>query len=371
MKTINILFAVIALTLTCISCTSDDIQMKTVVNRNGSFSRTVRFESDSLTMAGVKCERKNIVNVLNNDDWTKAWTIAQDTVAAENGVEKMRYFCSAYRDFNDVSELNANYPVEINGTNILKNASLDFSFRGFYTDITFTEEYADLSTAFSVPAKYFLKEDELSYWVTGTPDIIAGMPGMEAKDVVDKLEERFGKWYIANYIYDVLTVLADSYESFSNCPVAKSQILSVRDSLALEEHWNGPLSSKLFVAMTGDSNFSASVAIVLETDYFSSVDIDSIMEEKGGNDKYANTLDEIDYQLVMPGRILSTGNGTLNENDVISYRVSGRTLLVPDFTISATSRVVNYWFFAVALLIVVIPIVITLRILRNQRVENK
>lgn len=376
MKTIDILLAIFAVALSCISCDSDNIEMTTVVNRDGSFSRVVRFESDSLSMIGAETDRKNIVNVLGNEAWCKDWSVERDTVAAKNGVDRMKYFCTATRDFNSVSELNANFPVEINGTNILKNASLDYSFRGFYTDITFKEVYVDLSPAFSVPGKYFLNDDELSYWVAGTPNIIAGMPGMEAFSVTETLQNQFLKWYAANQVYDELTLLADSYSSFHNCPLSKEQILAVRDRLALEEQWNGALSlamfNRFFNSNQESSSSSHSVASVLETDYFLSPEVnfvvDNLKSSANFDAKYENLMVEVDYQLVMPGRLLSTGNGTLKENNVVAYRLSGLSLLSHDYTVTATSRVINYWFFVLALLLIITPIVITVYIRRKRNV---
>ena len=67
MKTINILFAALAIAISLVSCKPENVQMTTVVNEDGSFARTVRFEVDSIRAM----KHKLVVDVLGSLDWCK------------------------------------------------------------------------------------------------------------------------------------------------------------------------------------------------------------------------------------------------------------------------------------------------------------
>ncbi|MCQ2200868.1 MAG: hypothetical protein MJZ27_02140 [Bacteroidales bacterium] len=404
MKTINIFFAVIAVVIALVSCTPQNVQMTTVVNADGSFVRSARFEVDSLTALGEKMDHKLVVNVLDNDLWCKEWETvvdAHDSIKApdvnadealvirqaeqEDGSfttevfepgqyvpdeVKHRYYCTASRSFKDVDELNANYPVEINGKNILKNANLSYSFRGFYTDVTFTEEYVDLSSCFDVPHDNYLTADELSYWVSGFPNIVEGMPGQGAHSVLNEIDSKFLKWYWANKIYDMLTVISTSYALFEDCPLKKDDILALRDSV----YHNSPKANLILAEVEKLDVVDPVMAsdVVLGTDYFKSNEklneLNRLISVANTDEKYVNIAggDCIIYSLVMPGEVISAGRGKLDENGSVEYIFAGTTLLSPDYTITATSRVINYWFCILALLLIVAPVVITVIIRRKK-----
>jgi hypothetical protein len=70
----------------------------------------------------------------------------------------------------------------------------------------------------------------------------------------------------------------------------------------------------------------------------------------------------VDYQLVMPGHILNSGNGIVSRSDVgqnheiITYRLTGERLIPGDYVIAAESRVTNIWAFIVLGIIVLIAL---------------
>ena len=61
------------------------------------------------------------------------------------------------------------------------------------------------------------------------------------------------------------------------------------------------------------------------------------------------------YSLKMPGHVVETGRGTLQDG-VINYRFAGKFLLAGDYTITATSRVTNVWAFILSGLIVLLAL---------------
>ena len=64
---------------------------------------------------------------------------------------------------------------------------------------------------------------------------------------------------------------------------------------------------------------------------------------------------EAPYILKMPGRVSDAGRGQI-EDGVIKYRFEGSFLIPGDYTITASSRVVNVWAFLLSGLVVVIAV---------------
>lgn len=353
MKTINntILFFLL---LILASCDKETLNMTTVLNSDGSCSRSVMFKCDSLTMAGEKTERKHIVDVLDNEAWQKSWESYTDSTKAETS-----YLCTATRDFDNVSEMNDNYPIEIYNTRIIKQSNYEKHFCGFYSDVTYSETFVDFSKEFAVPGSLFFSEDELSYWLTGEPNILQGKSGYESMSEIDRLESTMNLWQTANHIHDMLTAIADNYDSFDNCPVSRDDILLKRDSLLSNDFY----CNKSWDIIGNDNNIDITDVekAIIGTDYFHKGNVNerlnslcSSLEERYG----AIGLDDIAYTLVVPGTVISVGNGVLTGNNVIEYKVSGVRMLKPDYTICATYRIINWWFVVIASLIVLTPICI-------------
>jgi hypothetical protein len=66
---------------------------------------------------------------------------------------------------------------------------------------------------------------------------------------------------------------------------------------------------------------------------------------------------QIDYQLVMPGKIINHNDGIVTKG-AIKYRLTGDRLLPGDYTLAAQSRVTNTWAFIVTALLIIITVVL-------------
>ena len=62
------------------------------------------------------------------------------------------------------------------------------------------------------------------------------------------------------------------------------------------------------------------------------------------------------YTLTMPGKIINTGNGTLQADGTVFYPFTGERLIPQDYTITATSRVTHIWAYILTLLIILLAI---------------
>ena len=87
--------------------------------------------------------------------------------------------------------------------------------------------------------------------------------------------------------------------------------------------------------------------------------MDNMCEEKN---KIAEVLyHAIQFELTMPGKLLSSNARSINNNSVI-WKVDGFRLLGGNYALTAESRTINYWTFGVTLLIILAALGIFIRL---------
>ena len=317
-----ILAAIAALMVT--SC-EKNVQMITEINRDVSCTRVYSIkESD---------------NVYADETWVED---TSDTVRT-----------TIYRTFNSVEEMAANPVLAVNGEYINSQAQLDKKFKWFYTDYTFSETFASKEHFLNVPWTDKMSRDELSFMLTGYPNLTEGMTGEEIVQFMDPLQEKFEYLTYLSVIDCDLRLIANHYGIIANPPVDRTTFMSLRDSItryALDEDWDILRHRKGLIQEYFKSD---AYSIFYDSD-------DDIKDEF--EDEYEDYLNFVDlyylitpYSLKMPGRVIETGRGTLKDG-VINYHFGGKFLLVGDYTITASSRVTNVWAFILSGLIILLAV---------------
>ncbi len=325
------------------ACESEHIGMNTIIREDGSCSRVVTFKADSVTLAqGHVGEQSNILGILDQDIWQCE---IYDTT-----------WVRAQRDFATLDQMASALPLQIAGQQIRSKASLEKRFRWFYTDYIFTETFESIAPLFKVPLSKYMDEEMAAYWLTGTPDVFKGYSGMERKDYLDEMEQRFICYVNANTLNDVIDVLSEHYDSISNPPVDKATFIARKDTL---------------IELAGKDKKS-----------FQDFDVERMLAEFFGTEVYTQALKEnptiaqaweqrqevyistllldVDYQLTMPGGIIEIyecGDGVFRDGE-LHYRLNGLRLLMPDYTIRATSSGKNNWALCVSFAIGILAIVL-------------
>ena len=322
-----ILAAIAALMIT--SC-EKNVQMITEINSDGTCTRFYSIKKSD--------------NVYADETWAEDMN---DTVRT-----------TIYRTFNSVEEMAANPVLAVNGEYINSQAQLDKKFKWFYTDYTFSETFASKEHFLNVPWTDKMSRDELSFMLTGYPNLTEGMTGEEIVQFMDPLQEKFEYLTYLSVIDCELRLIANHYGMIANPPVDRTTFMSLRDSIttyAMENGWDILRHRNGLIQEYFNSD---AYNIFYDSN-------DDIKEEFG--DEYEGYLNFVDlyylitpYSLKMPGRVIETGRGTLNDG-VIDYRFGGKYLLVGDYTITATSRVTNVWAFILSGLIVLLALVTLLK----------
>jgi len=333
MKLNNIIVcSIISIALT--SCLFEKYRIITRVDRNGSFLREIHTIADTIS--------DNFPY-----DLSAGWEISQtDTAMTERLYEKNKKNIVISKKFNSIHESTADRRREVIFPT--PEESLKKRFRWFYTYFTFTAVYPEITEKGRVPMDQFLNRDEQKFYLQGDMTAYRGMNGAELKEELDDIETRFWKWYarsVYEKYFDVILHFTDNG--------LRSQLIAVNDTVY-------SLNEKQIDEISGMNDFCTMIDKYLGIDHFSglyaesSQEIDNMLEEKSKTiDKLISI--EIQYELVLPGKIMAV-NTDLQNDGVLVWDVTLFRFLADDYTLTAESRVVNIWAFVATLLLIMFSV---------------
>lgn len=366
MKTGKVILAALLAAQLLAACSDGEIQMTTLINRNGSCQRMVTFAADSAALVGGYDTSAPMAHLLSDSAWDKTWCIKDDTARHPYPMTPEQYsevraslpkdcpsdtlrICAA-RNFASVEEMGGTTLLMLGDKPLMAQVSLKKRFRWFYTDYVFEETYPVQSQFFSYPLNKFVEDDVASYWFTGEPDLMQGHSPAEKKETDDMIEEQCDRWLVANYVAEAFDAVADGYDSLSDMPMTKSAYLTYRDSLI-----DYALDCQFTFGDNIDTLFSGYFHSQAYEKAFASSKIEQQLDAK--LDDFVDLMGlKVDYWLVLPGTIRDAGNGVL-EQGAVRYRLTGNRLVPHDYTLAATSRATNIWAFVLTALILLAAIV--------------
>lgn len=350
-----IIFPCIALLL-C-SC-EDRMILHTVIEPDGSCTRALTYKVDPcVSDLHDDSTRVHIDYAVANDGtWIRTEEASQ--------TDSFASYITLTRSFDSVEEMSGQLPLQINGQSIAPQCRLDKRFRWFYTEYTFTETYPSLSGFFKVPFDGFLDEEEARFWLTGEPDLFAGYSGYAMKEIMDNLETEFYAWVGANMLSELLDLMVEYPSLYEGAGITAERLTADRDSLIVYGHKQG-------LTINNFEHVDSLLNMFYGTDVFTGFskkeansDIKSAFDEHTLPLVEINTL-SIDYQLDMPGqKIIHAGMGVQKDRSVspghvgLNYQLRSISLLMPDYTITATTRSVNIWAFVVTILLALASVVL-------------
>lgn len=341
MKTTRLITMLALATTMLTSCEQyGDAKMHTIVNKDGTCTREINFKDESPKSIAV------------SDDWTRT-PDATDTA-------RVTYS----RAFASVEQMSQDIPLLLNGKPLQSKAAFEKRFRWFYTEYTFTEEFASLGGDFQLPPTDFATADEVGYWFTGHPNLTNGMNGAEAAELLTNIGEKMDSWLSANLFYSGFDYIYDNYDQIKNPPVSREEFASLRDSLIRFR------DSLIAIARPEDTIANLARPITSEQRYyaiifekfFGSNAFDKFFNEKDETGCYSGLNDKVEplmhfpelsvpYILSMPGNVVDCGIG-IYQDGTVTYPLTGERLIPQNCTIAATSRVKHVWAYIVMVLIV-------------------
>lgn len=377
MKTLYMLIIASVTLLT--SCMEKNIQMNTTIREDGTCMCELWFRTDSASLVNpADVSGTFVLGVLDDETWSKTWRLNDETEekpypmtvdeysaiqAALEPVDGARKNVSdtvtvhAQREFASVGAMAEALPLFLNGEQVKSTAKLEKKFRWFYTDYVYTERFEGYDAKFELPLSRYMTDEATSYWLTGTPNLMQGKSGMEMKEYQDKMENQFYQFINDNMLNDLMKVLADNYELIENAPVSREEFMNKRDSI---------LTFSTFLNKMPDNEYQFKPEDILKKYFNTDVYKDAVELNQELNhqwDKRSGVYTQlvmfsVDYQLTMPGGIINVNEcqNCVMVNGELHTTLNGMRLLMPEYTIQASSSVKNDWALILTVLIILLAI---------------
>jgi hypothetical protein len=217
-------------------------------------------------------------------------------------------------------------------------------FGWFYTYYSFKAVYPCISDRIPVSIDKYLNKDEQKLWFRGDFSTWTGMTGLEVKNDMDEMENKFMEWYSQNVREIYFDVIGD-FEKQSGNSRYLTQLPAVKDSV--------------FQIQSDDINDVLTLLDKhLKTNHFSDMyktnkqQIDKMCEERLSEDLFSRA---IEYKLIIPGKLISA-NTPLISRDTLTWKIMAIHLIPDNYELTATSRVTNTWAFAAVVLLLAVSI---------------
>ena len=367
------LAAVCALT----SCINPD-HMLTVINSDGSCYRIFSSNAGQDFMIGKDLANQNTVPISIDSTWKITWKLDDstqihtnfplrqseyDSIAAgmpskmDPGTHKIQLINPTFqltfrRDYKSVAEMANTFKLsESHAWSKMKvKYSLEKKFRWFYTYYTYKETYPKIKTNFKTPIDSFMTKDEATYWFTGSPNIYKGMNGVEIREAIGSLEDKYNHWFNKNMWDMQYDLLLKNYDLMTAPPVSKDSLSLCKDKIFDDK-----------VNSNKDYNMEKILNKYFKTKAFSIfwTNKESALKKFEDNFEKLEFVSyfgkEFDYNLCMPGRIIPKENVVM-QGDTLNFRLTAYRMVYNDYVIEAESSKANVWAFIVSGLILALAI---------------
>ena len=360
---LRILIPLVTISILTFSCT-DNKEMLTVINADGTCYREFTHTADSVFMNGDTA-KNNPFPVDLDSGWKISWTYLTPEIHTnwpvknwkwEKGDTTKNLIVTARHNFTNAPEMGEKFRFRksYEWHNIKTMSSLKKKFRWFYTYYTYKEVYPKIKTFDNVPFSAYMTSDEASFWFTGKPDLLKGMNGVEIREYIGDLENKYNSWFTHNLWNIEYKALLANYDLLDPKPVSKKRLEQARDSVFKK-----------------NMTFNKNGEMELEMDkcldnYYKTTAFSTFWDKKESPmKKFEDNLDSlefikyfttsIDYKLLLPGKIIEPDNAVVH-GDTLVWRLTAYRMVTSDYEITAQSRKVNLWAFILSGLIVVIAI---------------
>ncbi|MCK9399146.1 MAG: hypothetical protein M0Q51_03995 [Bacteroidales bacterium] len=334
MKTQNIILSLIIMLLLAFSACRE-ITVTTKVNPDGTFTRIITVTGDSSDVF------KTDLPFPVNETWEQK--------SSKNPSDSTKYMVTYTKSFRNSDDLK----TEIKGdTSEYRNLDRDISvtkrFRFFFSYLTFNEVYKSANPFNKLDYRDYLTEDDI-LWVNDQK-----IPVSEADSTrKEEAEDKFSVFLTKSAVAEVESVLQDGIKRLNNPQLNPVDLSIYYDSLYKNmeglNFMNGIDFIDLYRKWSGNEAFS--LLDDLEPPLF---------EDFAKKLKMLETIIELEgytEEVEMPGLITNTNSAMLNGNQV-GWEFQFGYVLISDFEMYAESRVINYWVFILAGLVLLALVII-------------
>ncbi len=326
---------IISLLFTAILISScREIDVKTIVNKDGSFTRIITITGDSTDVY-----RKGLPYPID-----ESW----DMYFSKDTTSEKSYKLTYTKTFDGDKPLNQELASDTSWRrHLTRNISVDRTFGFFYSYLTYNETIGAANPFTELDYRNYISDDDI-LWLTESKLAINSSDSAKIKQAEDNAESFIKKSFKAA----VINMLTDGVVKLKDADILIQDVHKFQDSISAKvEKWDYNSTSEFvdyFAKLTKNKN-------VLKIKENSQAEIKEL------NNKI-ELLYEIfgmeDYNVIveMPGLLTSTNSLSIKGNRV-NWNVNTMSFLFKDFQLVSESRIVNSYMFIIAgilLLLVVI-----------------
>jgi hypothetical protein len=350
--------------LLVLSCNQTDTRMYTVINPDGSCYKLIEANSDSAFITGDTA-KSNPFNVDLDSTWEVSWSYITPEYKTNWPLQSWKWDTAhkhetlnvrAKRHYASVDDMAKNFRLSQQHvwSSLKPKYFFEKQFRWFYTYYTYRETYPKIKTLDRIPLERYLTRDEAEFWFKGNPDMIKGLNGFEIKELTDKIDGNFNRWFSHNVLDEQYDFLLQQYPEIKGAPADRNTFIAMKDSaiqLCLNEGQNE--TKEALLAEIYDRLF--------KTKAFSNFnyqdDSNKLKElEEAILERFINYFTSgLDYHLILPGKILMAERARIS-GDTLSFNLTAERLVYSDYEIGATSRRANTWAFVLTGIIVLLAV---------------
>lgn len=271
-----------------------------------------------------------------------------DSIAADTASAKTKIELIAKKEYHSVTEMSEtfNYCEEI--APLKPKYDFQKKFRWFYTYYYYKEVFSKLQIDYPVSIEKYMTKDEASFWLKGTPNLTTGMTGMEMRDYVGVLENKYNEWLGDNYRTFIWHEIAANYDIIKNPPVSKERFIELIDSvLPLQK-----ISMENLMEFSDNKQLEKTLNGYFKTNAFSVLwqKKESVMQKSEEKifDMITPALfsNKIEYNLLIPGKVLNT-SALIMSGDTLKWQLETTKMITDDYILEAQSRKSNVWAFVI------------------------
>lgn len=351
MKNKIIVFAAVSMLLFA-SCDTY-YQVNSVINKDGSMYRETFANADS---SKISQKQWNKIFVFDTEEWNIGKT--DSVIKYRSDIEEDYLFnVVASRTFDNIDGVLFKVGDSVQGIrNIFApEEKVKRRFCWFYTCYYYSAIFNKMDIELPVNINKYLTPEEQHLWFDETRDICNGTNGIETYMMLSEIQNKFDKWINHCQFSISLNIirLLDSIKyggSFQQSLAGKDDLL-FNETCNLSEDKND--YSVNAVCESLDKYFDTTYFSIL---YSENMDYANVAENEKSRIFDVATYHQ-KYILTMPGKIYKC-NMEQYGNDNVEWDVDAYRLMNNDIVITVKSKTINYWAFAVTIIILILPVVL-------------
>jgi hypothetical protein len=359
MKKIAIRITTVLMAIFLYGCPNDGpYHMYTKISPDGSCYREFILSVDSIFAAGDTSKNPFPMKIDSTWEMTFYKRFADDTsryanfpagnTYIENGKE-YSWIATAKKEFASVDKLAISFRYDNSEwDSVVPEISFDKKFRWFYTYFEFIETYKPVNSLNKIPISEYMTDKEIGALYGEDRELYKGKNGYEVKSLLENLEKKSDEWLNRNFFEEIYTIYINHFDSFKGVPIDAANFALEKDTVYKYYF------SKDTVDVFRDFNDMLDHHFHTHAFTLANKEFDQVLEQELPS-FFKHSLEEVNYRLSLPGKIIETNAPFLNQ-DTLSWKVDDERFYFQDYPLNATSRKPNYWAFAVTAVVVILAV---------------